>query len=280
MNHKKIIIVGVVVLGILTLFMFNPPSNKTISQNILYLTQPATSFSGIVDKIEGNRLTISQKQTLTQNIVPPPAAVNLSNRPSPFPTPKTVTLTYQVIVTDKTQISQSPAFISYLFKIVTPALPLKSTVKDIKVGQYLTINSQVDLRTLVGNVFEATIVSLPPKTNYLNGKVVSLEGNTLTIKGFAPMMVPLANPGAVPATPQEKQYRISITSDTEISRNVYGANVNPGVLVAPKSEKLALSDLKVDMQITVYTTEDVTETQTLTALRVEPAASASPSVKP
>lgn len=278
MDHKKIIVIGVVVLGILTLFMFNPPSNKTVSKNILYLTQPATSFSGAVDKIEGNRLTISQKQILTQ----PPAAVNISG--------KTVTLTYQVIVTDKTQISQSPAFISYLFKIVTPAPTLKSTIKDIKVGQSLTVNSQVDLRTLVGNVFEATTVNLPQKTNTLNGKIISLEGNVLTIKGFSPTMVSLADPGAVPATPQEKQYRISITSDTEISRNVYGGNVNPGVLVAQKPEKLTLSDLKVDMQATVYTAEDVTETQTLTALRIEPAqpmlsppipsASTSPLIKP
>lgn len=275
MNHKKIIVIGVVILGILTLFMFNPPSNKTVSQNILYLTQPVTSFSGIVDKIEGNKLTISQKQTFSQNIVPPLAVANLSSRPSPLPTPKTVTLTYQVIVTDKTQISQSPAFISYLFKNVTPALPLKSTIKDIKVGQYLTVNSQVDLRTLVGNVFEATTVNLPQKTNTLNGKIVSLEGNTLTIKGFVPM-----SPGAVPAAPQEKQYRISITSDTEISRNVYGTNVNPGVLVAPKSEKLTIADLKKDVQVSVYTAEDVVESQTLTALRIEPAASASPSVKP
>ena len=51
MNHKKIIVIGVIVLGILTLFMFNEPSNKALSPNILYMTQPVNSFSGIVDKI-------------------------------------------------------------------------------------------------------------------------------------------------------------------------------------------------------------------------------------
>ena len=158
MNHKKIIVVGVVVLGVLTLFMFsdykkNGLNGRVVSPNILYLTQPITSFSGVVDKIAGNTITISQKQTHSQNIMPPPVVANLSSRPSPFPTPKTVILTYQVVVTDRTQINQSPAFVNYLFKVVPPAAPLKSTIKDIKVGQYLTINSQVDLRTLMGNVF-------------------------------------------------------------------------------------------------------------------------------
>ncbi|PIV08615.1 hypothetical protein COS52_01745, partial [Candidatus Roizmanbacteria bacterium CG03_land_8_20_14_0_80_39_12] len=43
-----------------------------------------------------------------------------------------------------------------------------------------------------------------------------------------------------------------------------------GAPSAPKTEKLTLSDLKKDMQITVYTDADVTEGIKFNALRIEP----------
>ena len=265
MNQKKAIALTLIILGILAIFMLsdyfkkNGLNNLSVSPNILYITQPVTSFSGIVDKIEGNRLFVSQKQTLTQNILPP-VAMKASTLPSPLPTPKTVTVTYRVVTSDKTQISQSATFINYLLKTVTPSPVAKLTIKDVKVGQSVTVSSQTDLRTLAGNTFEATTVNLPQITNTLNGKIVGLEENTLTLKAFTPV-TSMANPGsAAPAAPKEKEYRITITSDTEISRMD-----NQG-----KPEKLTLTDLKKDMQVTVYTAEDVTESQTLTALRIEP----------
>lgn len=276
MNQKKIIVVGVVVLAILALFMLVDYKNKngfsggTVSPNILYITQPVTSFSGIVDKIEGNRLFVSQKQTLTQNIVPG-AAINASISPSPLPTPKTVIVTYQVVTSDKTQISQTAPYINYLFKTITPGPAPKLTIKDVKIGQYVTVNSQADLRTLASDTFEATTINLSPITNTLNGKIISLEGNTLTLKAFTPV-ASIANPGsAAPATPKEKEYTITITQETEISRMSYNASMTPGETpTPPKSEKLAISDLKKDMQVTAYTAEDVTTSQNLTALRIEP----------
>jgi len=46
-----------------TLFgkLFAPDSKQTISSDILYLTTPVNSFSGKVEKIEGNIITISKK---------------------------------------------------------------------------------------------------------------------------------------------------------------------------------------------------------------------------
>lgn len=275
MDHKKIIIIGVIVLGILTLFMFNGPSNKAVSPNILYLTQPVNFFSGIVDKIEGNKLTVSQKLIASQNLLP--VAANPLGKTAPLPAPKVVTITFKVVISDKTQISQPLSIVNYLFKTVTPPavgapglLPAdsapKMTVKDIKVGQMITVNTIKDLRTLTGDTFEATTVNLPQVANTLNGKIVTLEGNVLTIKGFSQTMA-VAAPAAVP---KEKNYIINITQDTEISRNIYDSNVNSGTLIAPKPEKLSIGDLKKNMQVTVYTAEDVTESQTLTALRIEP----------
>ena len=115
------------------------------------------------------------------------------------------------------------------------------------------------------------MINLPPIINTLNGKIVNVTNSTLTLKAFAP----------VAAAPQEKEYTIHITQDTEISRNVYDTNMTPGEPpTPPKPEKLTLADLKTDMRATVYTAEDVIETQTLTALRIEPMASTSPLIKP
>jgi len=127
------------------------------------------------------------------------------------------------------------------------------------------------------------MINLPPIINTLNGKIVNITNNTLTLKAFAPVAAapPMIALDTAPPTPQEKEYTIYITQDTEISRNVYGTNMTPGEPpTPPKPEKLTLADLKADMRATVYTVEDVIETQTLTALRIEPVASTSPLIKP
>lgn len=295
MNHKKIIVVGIILLGILALFMTVDYKNKnglngqTVSPNILYLTSPVNSLSGKVEKIEGNAVSISSQYALLQTA--PIAITVMPNQPPVMPTPQIKTITYKLLVTDKTQISQPASNINYLFKTITPSgapgFPTASTpnltVKNIKVGQYITVNSQDDLRTLLKNTFEATMINLPPIINTLNGKIVNITNNTLTLKAFAPVAAapPMIALDTAPPTPQEKEYTIYITQDTEISRNVYGTNMTPGEPpTPPKPEKLTLADLKTDMRATVYTAEDVIETQTLTALRIEPVASTSPLIKP
>ncbi|OIP23808.1 hypothetical protein AUK11_04640 [bacterium CG2_30_37_16] len=295
MNHKKIIVVGIILLGILALFMTVDYKNKnglngqTVSPNILYLTSPVNSLSGKVEKIEGNAVSISSQYALLQTA--PIAITVMPNQPPVMPTPQIKTITYKLLVTDKTQISQPASNINYLFKTITPSgapgFPTASTpnltVKNIKVGQYITVNSQDDLRTLLKNTFEATMINLPPIINTLNGKIVNITNNTLTLKAFAPVAAapPMIALDTAPPTPQEKEYTIYITQDTEISRNVYGTNMTPGEPpTPPKPEKLTLADLKADMRATVYTVEDVIETQTLTALRIEPVASTSPLIKP
>jgi len=280
MKKVLILLLGFFAVVFIFTYFYNNGLKKSesISPNILFLTQPVSSFSGIVDKINGNNITISQKLTLFQNnTLQAPSALNPANQTSPFPTPKTMTVTYNIVITDKTQISQPSPFINYLFKTVNTPLGLptnnvsKLTAKDIKIGQMITVNTMKDLRTLAGNTFEATNISIPQITNTLNGKIISLEGNIMILKGFA-MGASLAVPG-VETAPQEKEYRVNITSDTEISRTSFTPPtlLKPGEMPPPpKNEKLSTSDLKNDMQVTVYTAEDVTTSQALTALRIEP----------
>ena len=281
MDQKKIVSIAFIALVLLTLFMFfdnaqkKGLNGKSVSPNILYITQPVTSLSGKVEKIEGNVVSISSRYTLPQTA--PIAITVMPNQPPVMPTPQIKTITYKLLVTDKTQISQPPTVVNYLFKPVNTSPPVqkKLTIKDIKVGQYITVNSQVDLRTLESTTFEATVINVPQKTTMLNGKISRVNENVLTIQAFPPLaMNAFANP-AVMDTPQnipkEKEYTIALTSDTEISRYGYDTTIAlGGAPSAPKTEKLTLSDLKKDMQITVYTDADVTEGIKFNALRIEP----------
>lgn len=270
MNHKKIIFIGVILLGILTLFMVVDYKNKngsdgqTVSPNILYLTSPVNSLSGKVEKIEGNVVLISSQYAVPQTA--PIAITVMPNQPPVMPTPQIKTITYKLLVTDKTQISQPASNINYLFKTITPGPISKFTIKDIKVGQMITVNSNVDLRILKNNEFEAVEINFPPISNTLNGTIVSVANNVLILKAFAPATSAISE-----VAPSEKEYAINIMQDTEISRMT---SEEP-----PKPEKLTISDLKVGTQTTVYTAEDIIYSQTLTAMRIEPAASISPLIK-
>lgn len=254
MNKKKTIIIVDVVLALLALFivigyvkkigLFNPP----VSPNILYITQPVYTFSGIVEKIEGNKLLISQKGILTPS---------LSSK-------ETTTFTYQVVVSDKTRITQPVFYPNYLFR--TPPPVRKLTINDITVGDMVVASSYVDLRTLTDNKFEATMIDLSQRLTVIGGKITHLDRNTLTLKALNFATIRIVNRGITPPPPQEKEYSVIVTPDTEIS--YYNTHVTPGT--SPKPEKLSLSSLKKDMQVTVYADTDVTKNTKFTALRIVP----------
>lgn len=261
----------IVILGLTLAILLQKRSSKpSISSNILSLTPPVTSFSGTVEKISGNTITLTQTVTeqLPAPIYDPNNLPTADNPASPLPSPATHILTYQVLVTDQTVISQPPAIINYLFKSNNPPTQLAPSsqptlsIQDIKEGQYLSINTLSDLRTLSGDQFEATSINLPMLRNSLTGTIISITDNTLVIKAYLP---PSMSPTTTPEnpeslTPQQKEFTLTITSDTEIS----------GMNSQGQPQRYSLSDLKQDQQISVYSAEDIVDSETLTALRIEP----------
>lgn len=254
-----------------------------VSSDILFLTQPVTNFSGKVDKVEGNAVWVSQQFTLAQNytMAPPPVLTPGQSSPAiPTPIPPK-NISYKVLVNSNTQISRPPVYISYLLITPPPSVPVKLSVKDIKQGQFITLNTNTDLRTISGNEFTANSIQLPQIQNSINGKISSISGNTLLVKAFAPIQNGpggMAIGSATIPPPKEVIYSVTVTDATEISR--YGQmepsketeTPKEGGLInkPPAPEKLSVSDLKADMQITVYADIDVTATQKFTALRIEP----------
>lgn len=261
-SRHKIIwkLIVILILIIVLIFIFIKPYQNSIekgqfvSPHILYLTQPVILFTGNVEKVEGNIITISQK-ILEQS----------PNEPSITPIVKT--LAYKVHVSKKTVISQPSAYVNYLFISPIPASQTILSIKDIKKGQIITTYTNTDLRTLSDNEFEATVMNLPPKTNFLNGKITNIDNGFIMIKAFIPIINIDPQP-LRPQQPQMKEYRIAINNKTEISRYVY-TSLKPNK-PSPISEKLTLKDLKKDVEVNVFTAEDVIESQKLTALRIEP----------
>ena len=257
-KSKKIAALALVAVIFLALFLFTQiKSSKrsttiTVSPDILYLTSPVINFSGVVDDITGNTVTVSRTVSYQpyQMGVMPPMPNSPPNGPiSPIPTPITKKLSYRVTVGPNTQINRPPTTtINYLF----PLTPPKLNINDIKKGQHIMVSANIDLRTLTDNRFTAVSIQLPPIVNILTGKIVAVAGNILTVK-------------------KEITYQVTVTANTEIFRyKPMAALPNPQQPLPPSPpEKLSLADLKPDMQVTVYTDQDVTATQTLTALRIE-----------
>lgn len=238
---------------VISFILTSKKAKITVSDNILYLTQPVTTFSGKIEKIEGNTIFVSQTFTLPKTNQPQAISASLNQSPIPLPTPQTKTITFKVVITKDTQIAHPSPSIPYLFKSSSPLLPSPLAVKDLKVGELVTVLTTKDLRTLQGDTIEATSIILPLFSNTVSGRIITIQGNTFTLRVVFPS-------AAITQPPKETLYTITITSDTEISR--YDQSNKP--------ERLTLSDLNPDMDVTVYTDSDVTTETQLRALRIEP----------
>lgn len=243
----------------------NIPLIQTTSPNILYLTNPVTTFSGKIESVSGNLLTVSQDMILSQ-----PTAIGTS----PTTPPPTKKITYQIQITNKTLIIQAPDNIPYLFSksvSTSPASPSAGIAQlqasSLKAGQFITVTSAVDLRTLIGNQFEALNINISPDVVMINGKISNIDGNNINISGTA--SVNNAFPIGVGLNPQPiqtKEYTIIVDQNTEISGNPMQSSPS-GTL---KSEKFSQSDLKKDLQVSVYAKGTLDNTQNLKALRIIP----------
>lgn len=251
--------------------------------DVLYLTNPVTDFSGKIDKISDNSIFVSGKYTIT----PPPTPINApTNVPGQVitvpPIPPSKILTYKVNVQPYTVISRPESPVKYLFKITTPTPSPKLTVKDMKADQIVSVSAMNDLRTLKSAEFDASLIKLLPITNIISGKIVSInvKDGLIVLKAIQPIRPGTNEP--TPEKPKEVEYAISVTSDTEISR--MGPIPTPAKATStPKpAEPLEyqITDLKKDIQITVYTDSDVIENQKLKALMIEPPIDLLPASKP
>ncbi len=263
---RKVIFIGVIILVVVVVGELIWVLSGRIgipfisSPYLLELTQPVYTFSGRVDKVSGNSLTVSSQV----------AEIGSSNA-KPGQSQKMKKISYNVSVDSKTMISRSENQIPYIFKntSVGPAVITSDksslSLKDVRAGDHVNITSSTDLR-IAGNGFTASQITIQPLSTSINGSITAVNGNELIVRAVAPSeSLVTANGPAVNQQPAvEKDYQVSVDNETEISRS--------------GSPRLNISYLKQGMQVIVYTSEDTANITQVKALRIEPILAINPTV--
>ncbi len=257
-------------------------TKKTPSSNladILFFTSPVNEFTGIIDKISGNSIWVSGKYTITPPPTPPNNPTNVPGQVITVPPlPPTKKFTYKVNIVAYTVVNRPETPIIYLYKKGTPTPTPTLTIKDMREGQLATVYTTSDLRSLKQNEFDAYAVKLGPLNNIITGKIknINIREGMIIIKAIPPAK---PSPDQAAPSPKEIEYAISVTADTEISHLGTGETTKTAAAAKPpQPAKFQLNELKADIQITVYTEQDVTDTQKVKALRIEPPADFVPAV--
>ena len=254
-KRKQLILIGSAILVVIVLFIFIDLMTKSriaglpVSPRVVSNTQPVMSFAGVVEKIDGNRMTVSKRQ-------------------------ETETIVFQAVVSDKTPIGQLPPTVPYLIKKSPPSQVKRVVLKDIRVGQFVTLTSSTDLRLAKTNVFEPTSVTVRPKSIILDGTIVQISKNILILQAKPQIILPKIF-GITPSPAIEKEYTILVSASTEISKKNSAAlrqdnldsNITPTSFVPII---VPFSDLKKDMRVIIFTQEDVTLQTKVTALLIVP----------
>jgi|GEM_PF-3260233 len=246
MSNKILPIFIFVTLVILIISEFSLIRSKaSVSSNILYLTTPIYSFSGMVDSVSGNSVSISKVMTLFLN----------PNQTGP--TQKPLRLTYVVRIKKQTRINQDSIPGDFFEKTGIPNAAANATLKNVKKGDIVSFITSTDLRTLNGNTVDADSINLQPSVKMIGGTIISKDEHRLAVRA-----VPYAPPNAVDANNlslsslKEKTYTIEVTDQTKIIKRLTTINVNNQNNGLPGTYE----ELKKDMPLTIYTDTEVGNT--------------------
>lgn len=284
-NTQLVILLSVIALIAIGMWMVPSTSKPSLSPYILQITSPVMSISGIVDSVSGDTIAISQQSMMPGYMPPLPMTGAISGTPAPTP----IKVSYTVKITKQTVFSKPyNNMVNYLFpKPISTSATLaggmppfagilggtfpQATLKDVKKGTTITVNSLNDLRTS-GKQITATSITLPPAQTTLSGTIKEVRVNTF-VMSVPSYQSPMSS--MIP-TPTMKEYEVEVTSDTEISRYKYNAPTASDKPMMPAQvvqtpERLGMYDLKKGNQVTVYTNVDIADVSKLKALRVEPA---------
>ena len=119
---------------------------------------------------------------------------------------------------------------------------------DLKVGQTVSVTTKgIKSSTKMD---EALSFQFPPRSKLINGRIVKIDQNILTVVDTTP--VP---PALISSTPEKpREYKVTVNKDTEISR-----------MKGSTPEKLDISFLKKDMSVQIFY-----EDEAINALLVRP----------
>jgi len=224
---------------------------ETISPNVLWLTAPIMTTSGKIESISGNVIWI--KQTFQQQLpIAIPANLSSGNTPKSISVPVTKTISYKVVLNDKTRIFGAQMYAPFVFKSSTALRKgiLKSS--DLDVGQTIIVTSSVDLRTVTNDTIDASDVQISYVSNTISGIITHISGSRIYVKALTPTHSSLGT-----NQPLEKEYTVTVLSDTEIS------------VPSNSSQRLKVGDLTVGSHVSVYTDVDTSVNFNITAFLIQ-----------
>ncbi|MFA5136740.1 MAG: hypothetical protein WC489_05095 [Patescibacteria group bacterium] len=212
---------------------------QSLSPNILNHTQPITSFSGRIEKVEDNTFYVT-------------GSSGKNNKQ----------ITFKITTDKNTTINNPYIFVPYLIKSDFQPTPQPITLNNLSVGQQAAFTADKDLRTLESYEFQAVSVNPSAIHTVISGTIKNIQNNILTVLGG-----PLADPDINPLTPSPMQkYSIEVDQDTEISRLTSPTHVKD----VPAIIQFEKTDLTKNMRVVIYTDVNVKKNTTFKALRIEP----------
>lgn len=210
-NKKRIITIAVtliVLIALLVITVVNMTSVPT-SPNIVYLTQPVHAFTGAVTKVSKDTITLTREAYVT---------TDTTTVATPAPKKK---ITYHVKLTPQTKLNRVVLPIDYAQKTGTPQQSQQPTVTDIHQGDILTVQTNIDLRTLTADTFTATFINLPSVQKLLSGTVISSAPNLIRIKSQESFPVTDGVTDFSGKAGKQITYDIQLSDTTRIIKHAY-----------------------------------------------------------
>jgi hypothetical protein len=265
---KKIIITSLVLLFVLlTGGVFLKISNdeqKTISSNILHLTEPVETISAQIKKINKDSIVVSKEIRQEKNINVTEELKNGERAlKQTVAVPVIKTLEYEVVIDDNTTIIRENPRINYLFEIEEEEelSEREISLKELETGMLVDIGAEKDLRLLKGDRFKADSIRVRVENNIITGLIKNISGDKVYLDAELPVGF-----GTVRAESEQrttKEYEIRVTEDTEISNELCGED-------ECQRQQYSLADLKEGIEVTVYSDKNLRLNFKFDALRIEP----------
>ncbi|MCL4366632.1 hypothetical protein M1563_00475 [Patescibacteria group bacterium] len=194
---------------------------------------PVSIFMGKIEQISGDTLTVSQQMPTT--------------------TGATKQVTYHITVTPQTKV-QRPNGIPGVI------LPTQTyTIQDLKVGETITVNTNQDLRNLLGDTFIASTIDASATIVYLSGTITTINSDSFDLTVPPPFYL---DPNQDQIT-QETVYQIQVNPQTTTTQ--LGSSGNK-----IQTTNLQLTSLKVGQEVMAFVNLDSLNGNKITALNIQP----------
>jgi hypothetical protein len=221
------------------------PISKSSGPDMLS-NQPLYNFTGSIEMISGPVLTISEKSYIYPS--------DLTTKEKNIK-PEEKKTTYLITVSDQTKIISELPPVPYSLKLATPsATTQNNNLNSLKIGQRVSVITKENLRDTRLTNFTADSITISAGLTSFMGKVKSIKNNTILLK-----VTP-------PSYPEEKDFDITITKNTEIVISDIMTNSSE---TTKKKTQQPVSTLTEGTTIMVYTDADINQNTNLNALKIE-----------